>query len=99
MPELNFHGWAHGSRALFVAPVSASDTRIGLWMQEQGATECIGLVLDEASADWLMTFMDAALADQGRANSELLRRLEQSSSSSTTPTPSTTPVRSRRGHG
>lgn len=71
----NFHGWAHGENALYLAPLD-DEGRIGLYMQVARESELAGVFIDAAMAQVVMDFLDGALTATAQANSELLRRLE-----------------------
>ena len=71
------HGWALESTAVFVAPMHDTGPEMGLWMQHDRDTACIGMFADETAAQDFSDFMDAALAATGTANGKLLAELER----------------------
>lgn len=73
-PDGQWHGWAHGENALYLAPID--EERIGLYLQVGRETELAGVLMDPAMAQLVMDFMDASLGATAAANAELLRRLE-----------------------
>lgn len=70
-----WHGWAHGENALYLAPTDQD--HIGMYLQVGRETELAGVFMDPAMAQLVMDFLDASLGATASANAELLRRLEQ----------------------
>lgn len=74
-PEGQWHGWAHGDNALYLAPMPDQD-HVGLYLQMGRETELAGVFMDPAMAQMVMDFLDGSLSATAAANTELLRRLE-----------------------
>jgi hypothetical protein len=75
--KASWHGWSIGNQAIFAKPLPGDEEgRVGLYVQLDRSTACIGVF---TSVDWATFFsdwMDFALTQTGEANAELLRRLE-----------------------
>ena len=73
--ESDWHGWVHEDRALYLAPTNDGE-HMGLFLQQARSTELCAVFLDPALAAMVMGWMDDSLTATGRANSELLTRLQ-----------------------
>lgn len=72
---VEWHGWMHEDRALYITPTPEGD-HVGLYLQQGRSTELCAVFLDAAIAQMVMGWMDDSLAVTAAANAELLRRLE-----------------------
>ena len=70
-----YHGWGHGSRAVYVQ-ADPTDGTVKMGIQQDRSTAMLATFYNEDAAQIFMEWMDTALAQQARVHADLLDKLQ-----------------------